>query len=201
MRRLGRDERRLGRDEKGFPSPDHVLTELDQFDQDKKTKMSRARSIETSKIVDISKYGTSIIGTLPTFEGSFSITEQSTAWSSFLNSHKDPLMTVLSVDHANYIHRNTEGVSQHSEVVEDVRRKIENTPNFAESFKEIRHHMQSPQFQNALTTANQSHPHLRGDGRFVAVTGDAQDGDFAHDYLDLETGNWAEFDPKGFFPS
>ena len=196
--------RRLGREQRGFPSVDRVLSELDSFSKQygQGIDLTRPKTVANNKLVEFidaplnASSGNYVDALVPTFEGSLTSSEQF-ALGSALHKAQQDINTVLSVPNLTNINKAWYEVpsNQHSDVPDRVR----NIPGFGESLSRVRQHLRSPQLQNAIEKIHRHMPEERPGGRFVRVEHSSRDLKNT-DYIDLQTQNWAEMDPGGWFP-
>lgn len=200
--------RRLGREQRGFPSVDRVLSELDSFSKQygQGIDLTRPKTVATAKLVEFidpplnASSGNYVDATIPTFEGSLTSAEHMALSNAHLSRSvpilripRQDINTVLSVPNVTNINKAWYGIPSNQD--SDVPDRVRNIPGFGESLSRVRDHLRSPQLQNALETIHRNMPAERPGGRFVQVE-DVRD----TDYIDLQTQNWAEMDPEGWFP-
>ncbi len=212
------DSRKLGRNVKGFASVDRALTELDHLGKRVGVDLTRPSTVEYGKTIDVSDGPVNITSAYrPAFEGSLTIPERTvlTGGNIYLPDSSLPeqiyndvkkikgtLGSIQEVDnpiplyapHGFRLDR-TYDSDVHKQVEHEVQ-KAQNDPEFHESLHRVRDHLRSPQLQNMISHIQQHSPRDRMGGRFASV----YDWQRGLDHIDLKTGNWAEFDPEGFFP-
>jgi hypothetical protein len=198
--------RRLGRDTRGFPSPDRVLSEMEEYSKQygQGIDLTRPKTVATGKFIaltEVPKGGQRFFkgAEVPTFEGSLTFPEILHLGTGPERVSEDLQFDFRNVRSVKHLRDFTTDRSMNDLVQEEIR----DIPGFGESLNRVREHLRSPQMQNAIEEHYRNIPSDRPGGRFVSVSLPSRSDNIPNykDYLDLQTQNWAEMSPEGWFPT